>query len=58
MLCESVKSDQEEREGYLLNSNQIINLHNLITYIDEILVCKECAQERDLQMELEGGKYQ
>ena len=31
MICESVKSDQEEKEGYLLNGNFIINLKNLIT---------------------------
>ena len=26
MLCESVNSDQEEKEGDLLNGNRIINL--------------------------------
>ena len=26
MLCESVNSDKEEKEGYLLNGNCIINL--------------------------------
>ena len=46
MLCESVKSDQEEKEGDLLNGNRIINLNSLITNIDNFLVCKECAQER------------
>ena len=39
MLCESVNSDQEEKEGDLLNVNRIINLNNLITNIDKILVC-------------------
>ena len=43
MLCESVNSDQEEKEGYLLNGNRIINLNNVITNIDKVLVCKECA---------------
>ena len=52
MLCESVNSDQEEKEGDLLNGNRIINLNNLITNIDNVLVCKECAQERDLQIKL------
>ena len=39
MLCGSVNSDQEEKEQYLLNSNRIINLNNLITNIDKMLVC-------------------
>ena len=46
MMCESVKSDQEEKEGDVLNGNRIINLNNLITNIDNFLVCKECAQKR------------
>ena len=53
MLCESVNSDQKQKEGDLLNGNRIINLKNLITNIDKILMCKECAQERDLQIKLE-----
>ena len=48
MMCESVNSDQEEKEGDELNGNRIINLNNLITKIDNFLVCKECAQEREL----------
>ena len=53
MLCKSVNSDQEEEEGYVLKGNGIINLNNLITNIDKILVCNECAQERDIQIKLE-----
>ena len=54
MMCESVNSDQEEKEGGVLNGNLIIiNLNNLITNIDKVLVCKECAQERELQIKLE-----
>ena len=53
MLCKSVNSDQEEKKGDLLNGNRIINLKNLITNIDKSLVCNECAQERELQIELE-----
>ena len=52
MICESVKSDQEEKEEDLLNDNRIINLEILITNIDNVLVCKECAQERELQIKL------
>ena len=52
MLCEYVNSDQEGKEGDLLNGNRIINLKNLITNMDKILVCKECAQERELQIKL------
>ena len=40
MMCESIISDQEEKEGDVLNSNCIINLKNLITNIDNFLVCK------------------
>ena len=53
MICESVKYDQEEKEGYLLNGNHIIKLNNLITNIDKFLACKECAQERELQIKLQ-----
>ena len=38
MLCESVISDQEEKEGDLLNGNCIINLNNFITNIDNVLL--------------------
>ena len=38
MLCESINSDQQEKEGYLLDGNRIINLKNLITNIDTFLV--------------------
>ena len=40
MMCDSVNSDQEEKEEYVLNGNRIINLKNLITNIDNFLVCK------------------
>ena len=53
MMCESVNSDQEEKEGDVLNGNCIINLKNLISNIDKFLVCKECAQDRELQIQLE-----
>ena len=52
MMCESVNSDQEEKEADLLNVNRIINLNNLITNMDTFLVCKECAEERELQKKL------
>ena len=57
MRCDSVKSYHEEKEGDLLNGNCIINLKNLITNIDNFLVCKECAQERELQIKLEEERY-
>ena len=40
MMWESINSDQEEKEGDILNVNRIINLNNLITNIDIVLVCK------------------
>ena len=53
MMCESVNSDQEEKEGDVLNVSRIINLKNFITNMDKFLVCKECAQERELKIKLE-----
>ena len=53
MMCESVNFDKEEKQGDVLNGNRITNLINLITKIDKVLVCKECAQERELQIKLE-----
>ena len=52
MICKSINSDQEEIDGDVLNGNFIINLKNLITNIDNVLVCKEFAQERELQIKL------
>ena len=34
MVCESINSGQEEKEGDLLNVNRIIDLNNLITKTD------------------------
>ena len=53
MMCESVNSDWGKKDGDVLNGNRIINLKNLITNIDNVLVCKECAQERELEIKLE-----
>ena len=58
MLCESVNSDQEEKEGYLQNGNGIINPNNLFTNINKFLVCEEFAQERELQIKLEEERDQ
>ena len=52
MICESVNSDQEEKEGDVLNVNRIINQNNLITNMDKLLVYKECAHERELKIKL------
>ena len=41
MICQSVNSDQEEKEREVINGNLIISLNNLITNIDYVLVCKE-----------------
>ena len=38
MICESVNSDQEEKEGDLLNGNRMINLKSLITNTNKCLV--------------------
>ena len=57
MMCESIDSDQEEKERDVLNGNRIINLNNLTTKIDKYLVCKECAKDRELQIKLEEERY-
>ena len=53
MMCDSVNSDQDEKEEDVLNVNRIINLNSLITNMDKLLVCKECAKERELKIKLE-----
>ena len=40
MMCESVNSDQEEKEGDVINGNRSVNLKNLITNMHTFLVCK------------------
>ena len=40
MICESAKSDQEEKEGDILNSNCIINLKNFITKLENFWCAK------------------
>ena len=40
MLCESVNTDQEEKEGYVLKGNRIINLKNLSTNIEKFVLCE------------------
>ena len=50
------KTKQIRKKGDLLNGNRIINLMNFITNLDAFLVCKEFAQERDLQIKLEDKR--
>ena len=38
MMCESINSGQEEKEGDVLNGNRIINLENFFSNIDNFLV--------------------
>ena len=45
MMCESVSSDQEEKEEDVLNGNRIINLKNSITNID-IFWCAKSVHRR------------
>ena len=45
MMCESVNSDQEEKEGDVLNGNRIIVLKNLITNMDFFGVQIVCTRE-------------
>ena len=45
MMCESVNSDQEEKQGDVLNSNRIINLKNLITNREFFGVQIVCTRE-------------
>ena len=45
MMSQSVNSDQEEKEGDVLNGNHIINLKNLITNIYIFCVQRLCTVE-------------
>ena len=56
IMWESVNSDQEEKEGDVLNGNCIINLNNLITNIENKLWWKDSAQEREIKIKLEEEK--
>ena len=47
MICESANSDQEEKEGDILNSNCIINLKNLITNMDKFLCANNVHSRGD-----------
>ena len=47
MLCESVKSDQKEKERDSLSGNNIIKLKNLITNIDNVL-CSKSVHRRGI----------
>ena len=40
MLCESVNTNQEEKEGDVLKGNRIINLKNLSINVEKCLLCK------------------
>ena len=40
MLCKSVNTDQEEKEGDVLKGNRIINLKNLSTNIEKLFCAK------------------
>ena len=40
MMCESINSDQEEKEVDVLNGNRIINLKHLISNIDKFWCAK------------------
>ena len=55
MLCEPVNSDQEEKEGDVLNSNRIINLKNLISNIDNFWCAKNVHRGRNYR-KIRGGK--
>ena len=50
MICESVDSDQEEKEGGVLNGNRIINLKNLITNIDIFWCAKSVHRRGDYRL--------
>ena len=45
MICESINSEQEEKEGDVLNGNRIINLKNFITNM-EFFWCAKSVHRR------------
>ena len=58
MLCEPTSSDNEEKEGYDISGNHLINLKTLTTNTENILVLQQCANEKDAPMKLEEKRYQ
>ena len=52
MLCEPTCLDNKEKEGDNLRVNSLINLKTLTTNIEKLVVCRQCAQEKALQMKL------
>ena len=46
MLCEPTRSDNENKEGYNISGNRVINLKILTTNIENCLVCQQCAYNR------------
>ena len=65
MLSESVNTDQDEKKGDVLKGNRIINLNNLITYVDVFFgvqrVCDNLPQTKkprlvaDFSLDHTGG---
>lgn len=52
MLCEPISSDNEEKQGFKLSGNCLINPQNLTTIIEENLVLQQCVKKNYLHMKL------
>ena len=56
MIRESINSDQEEKEEYVLNGNCIINLNNLIKNIDNLFGLRRMRTGEGTTYKNRGGK--
>ena len=45
MLCEHISSNNKDKERDKLYGNFLVDLQNLTTKIENILVCQKCAHE-------------
>ena len=50
-------SENKEKAGDDVTSNNIINLKSYITNMDKFLVCRSCEQEEDLKIIREDEKH-
>ena len=58
MLCKTISSYDEEKEIDNLTSNILVNMQNLTTNTDKLLVCKQCANDQYLHNKIEEERYQ
>ena len=50
MLCETTSLDNKEKEEDNLSGDRLINLKMLTTKIEKYLMCRQCEQEKAVQI--------